>query len=118
MSRGLAIYANARDGNESEIVALWRKMGITVTLHNEPFDTCSTFLDLSRWAEIKMPEPLRRGETESDTRAKGYTDKQLKTLAKWPNRRVDTICTIKQAVAFADQLKADARLLRAAKVAA
>lgn len=105
MSRGLNSYANKRDRNEPEIVKILRNMGLTVTTHDEPWDLCATFHDLSRWAEVKAPKNLKNEPM-------GFTDKQIERLKTWPGQKVDVLVTMQQARDFADRLKADARALR------
>lgn len=97
-------YANKRDGNEPVIVEALRDEGLTVTLHDEPWDLCCTYESLSRWAEVKRPLNLSGGGWH-------YTDKQIERLKTWPGKCVDTLTNTASAKRFAAKLKADAQLL-------
>ena len=110
MSRGLKSHANKRDGNEAGLVAILRAHGLTVTLHDEPWDLCCTVGTLSRWAEVKAPRN-KRGD------AKPFTETQNARLRTWPDGHVDVLVSDADAVRFAQLLKHDERLLRMGKAA-
>lgn len=100
-------YNTARDGNEKDVVAILRRMGLHVTLCDIPWDLCVTAPEgiLSRWAEVKMPTGKR------NPRPCDFTKKQLETLEVWPGRYIDVLWTDETTIEFGQRLKRDERLL-------
>ena len=100
-------YNTARDGNEKDVVAILRGMGLHVTLCDRPWDLSVTAPQgiLSRWAEVKMPTGKK------NPRPSDFTKKQLDTLETWPGGYVDVLWNDETAIEFGQRLKRDEQLL-------
>lgn len=99
--------AARRDVNEKDIVQALRKAGIHVIHADRPWDLVCSFGGYVKLAEVKAPRNL---SMEPET----FTDAQNDVLETWSGH-IDVLVTTKQALAFAEQMKAESRLLKAAR---
>lgn len=99
--------AAKRDQNEAAIVKALRTAGLHVIHADQPWDLVCSWGGYVKLAEVKAP---RNKNNDPET----FSDAQQKTLASWQGQ-IDVLVTEEQALEFAEALKAEARLLNAAR---
>lgn len=99
--------AAKRDRNEAEIVATLRQADIHVIHADQPWDLVCSWGGYVKLAEVKAPRNMRM---DPET----FSTAQKHTLETWKGE-IDVLVTTKQAQEFAERMKAEARLLNAAR---
>lgn len=97
----------ARDRNEADIIKALEGQDLHVIRANQPWDLVCSWGGYVKLAEVKAPRNMKM---DPET----FSTAQKHTLETWKGE-IDVLVTTKQAEQFAERMKAEARLLNAAR---